>query len=74
MKLAVALCPPSHFFSSFLFTKKHNKQQRVLLNNKIGEFSFCLWMIVWNLVNSIKTDLIHGIHVVYRSICLYSCT
>lgn len=73
MKLAVALCPPSHFFSSFLFTKKHNKQQRVLLNNKIGEFS-CLWMIVWNLVNSIKTDLIHGIHVVYWSICLYSCT
>lgn len=51
MKLAVALCPPSHFFSSFLFTKKHNKQQRVLLNNKIGEFS-CLWMIVWNLVVS----------------------
>lgn len=73
MKLAVALCPPSHFFSSFLFTKKHNKQQRVLLNNKIGKFS-CLWMIVWNLVNSIKTDLIHGIHVVYWSICLYSCT
>lgn len=73
MKLAVALCPPSHFFSSFLFTKKRNKQQRVLLNNKIGEFS-CLWMIVWNLVNSIKTDLIHGIHVVCWSICLYSCT